>query len=86
MFDVRFLPNPFYIEDLRYKTGNDHEVYDYVMSFDETKEFEEITKLIDLPDIFNPLTKTLGAAVPIKLSSISLPKATTLFNNSKKLS
>lgn len=43
LLDVRFLPNPFYIEELRNKTGNDHEVYDYVMSFDETKEFIDKT-------------------------------------------
>ena len=30
LFDVRFLPNPFYIEELRNLTGNDKEVYDYV--------------------------------------------------------
>lgn len=32
VFDVRFLPNPFYVQELRPKTGNDKEVYDYVMS------------------------------------------------------
>lgn len=37
--DVRFLPNPYYVEELKQKTGNDAEVYDYVMKFDETKEF-----------------------------------------------
>lgn len=38
VFDVRFLPNPYYIENLRHKTGNDQEVRDYVMSFEEAKE------------------------------------------------
>ena len=33
VFDVRFLPNPYYIEELKYKTGNDKEVQDYVMDF-----------------------------------------------------
>ncbi len=37
--DVRFLPNPYYVDALKEKTGNDKEVYDYVMKFDETKEF-----------------------------------------------
>ncbi|MDD6208583.1 MAG: RNase adapter RapZ [Clostridiales bacterium] len=32
VFDVRFLPNPFYIPNLKHKTGNDREVYDYVMN------------------------------------------------------
>jgi len=38
IFDVRFLPNPYYMESLRHKTGNDQEVRDYVMSFEESKE------------------------------------------------
>ena len=36
VFDVRCLPNPFYIEQLRKKTGLDKEVYDYVFSFSES--------------------------------------------------
>lgn len=39
LFDVRFLPNPYWIEALRLKSGNDKEVYDYVMSDKETKRF-----------------------------------------------
>ena len=39
VFDVRFLPNPFYIDELKKKTGNDKEVYDYVMSFAEAGLF-----------------------------------------------
>ena len=46
VFDVRFLPNPYYIEELKTKTGNDKEVRDYVMSFDETKVF--LKKLTDM--------------------------------------
>ncbi|MDD6492515.1 MAG: RNase adapter RapZ [Firmicutes bacterium] len=46
VFDVRFLPNPYYIEELKYKTGNDSEVQDYVMSFPEAHIF--IDKLIDM--------------------------------------
>ncbi|MGX7446136.1 RNase adapter RapZ [Dolosigranulum pigrum] len=37
--DVRFLPNPYYIPELREKTGVDQEVYDYVMQQAETEEF-----------------------------------------------
>lgn len=43
LLDVRFLPNPFYIEELRNLTGNDKAVYDYVMEQTETKEFIEKT-------------------------------------------
>jgi len=39
VFDVRFLPNPFYIDELKHKTGNDREVQDYVMQFPEAGEF-----------------------------------------------
>ena len=46
VFDVRFLPNPFYIEELKRKTGKDKEVQDYVLSFEETKIF--IEKLKDM--------------------------------------
>jgi UPF0042 nucleotide-binding protein len=45
MFDVRFLPNPHYVEELRPKTGCDPEVAEYVMNRKETKEFVE--KLVD---------------------------------------
>lgn len=38
-FDVRFIPNPFYIEELKKLTGNDQAVYDYVMDQEQTKEF-----------------------------------------------
>lgn len=39
VFDVRFLPNPFYIEDLKNYTGNDKNVQDYVLGFDVTTAF-----------------------------------------------
>lgn len=46
VMDVRFLPNPYYVEGLRSKTGNDKEIQDYVMQFDESKEF--LDKLEDM--------------------------------------
>jgi UPF0042 nucleotide-binding protein len=46
VFDVRFLPNPYYFEELKYKSGNDKEVRDYVLSFDEAGEF--LDKLEDM--------------------------------------
>ena len=39
VFDVRFLPNPFYIEELKSLTGDDAPVYDYVMRFQQTKDY-----------------------------------------------
>lgn len=52
VFDVRFLPNPYYIEELRKKTGNDKEVYDYVMGFKEANDFLE--KLSDMVNFLVP--------------------------------
>ncbi len=46
VFDVRFLPNPFYIDELKHQTGNDKPVQDYVLSFPQTKEF--LHKLEDM--------------------------------------
>lgn len=46
IFDVRFLPNPFYIDELKNHTGNDKPVQDYVMSFAEAEEF--LMKLTDM--------------------------------------
>lgn len=52
VFDVRFLPNPFYLEELKYKTGNDKEVQDYVMGFPEAEEFMQ--KLLDMLEFLIP--------------------------------
>ncbi len=47
VFDVRFLPNPFYIDELKLMTGNDAPVHDYVMSFPEAGEFlERVSSLL----------------------------------------
>lgn len=46
VFDVRFLPNPHYIPELRHKTGLDAEVRDFVFSYQQTKDF--VTKVEDL--------------------------------------
>lgn len=53
VIDVRCLPNPYWVESLRSKTGLDKEVKDYVFSFKESKEL--LDKLIDLLDFLNPL-------------------------------
>lgn len=46
VFDVRFLPNPYYIDTLREKTGNEAEVQDYVMQNDKGRIF--LDKLKDM--------------------------------------
>ncbi len=52
VFDVRFLPNPYYINTLKMKTGNDKDVQDYVMSFPEAKEF--LDKLMEMLQFLIP--------------------------------
>lgn len=58
VFDVRFLPNPFYIEQLRPKTGLDQDVYEYVMKWTDTSKFLE--KILDLLSFMLPLYKREG--------------------------
>lgn len=53
VFDVRFLPNPFYIQELKEMTGNDAPVSDYVMSFEESRIF--LKKLVDMVEFLIPL-------------------------------
>ena len=58
VMDVRFLPNPHYIEELRPLTGQDSAVYDYVMSQPETKTFYH--KFMELLDFVIPGYKKEG--------------------------
>ncbi len=58
VFDVRFLPNPFYIEQMRPKTGLDEEVADYVFKWPNTRKFNE--KIIDLLEFLIPQYKKEG--------------------------
>lgn len=52
VFDVRFLPNPYYISELKRFSGNDKEVKDYVFGYEETRIF--INKLQDMLDFLLP--------------------------------
>ncbi|SDD52159.1 UPF0042 nucleotide-binding protein [Paenibacillus sp. UNCCL117] len=58
IFDVRFLPNPHYIDTLRPNTGQDPDVYDYVMKWGETQEF--LMKLLDMLHFLVPQYKKEG--------------------------
>ena len=53
VFDVRFLPNPFYIQELKELTGNDEPVSSYVMQFEESQTF--LQKLVDMVEFLIPL-------------------------------
>ena len=52
VFDVRFLPNPYYIPELKALTGNDKAIQDYVMGFDAAQEF--LNKLTDMVNFLIP--------------------------------
>lgn len=52
VFDVRFLPNPYYYEELRKYSGNDKEIQDFVMGFEVAHRF--LDKLIDMVQFLIP--------------------------------
>lgn len=52
LFDVRFLPNPFYEEELKLMTGNEKKVYDFVMNTSRGQEF--FNKLTDMLEFLIP--------------------------------
>ncbi len=58
IIDVRCLPNPFYIPELKHKTGLDKEVRDYVMNSENTREF--LSRMISLLDFSVPLYSKEG--------------------------
>ncbi|ALS25622.1 RNase adapter RapZ [Paenibacillus cisolokensis] len=58
IFDVRFLPNPHYVDQLRPQTGQHPDVYDYVMKWPETQTF--LNKLLDMLTFLIPLYKKEG--------------------------
>lgn len=58
VFDLRFLPNPYYIPELKKLTGLDAPVYDYVMSFAESQDYADKLKQLLLATI--PLCKKEG--------------------------
>ena len=60
VFDVRCFPNPFYVDSLREKTGNDKEVQDYVMASEDAQKF--LAKLNDMMLMLMPLYVDEGKA------------------------
>ncbi|MCR8865826.1 MULTISPECIES: RNase adapter RapZ [Priestia] len=58
VFDVRFLPNPHYIDHMRPKTGLEEEVSSYVLKWTETQKF--IEKVVDLLSFMLPQYKREG--------------------------
>ena len=58
VFDVRCLPNPYYIDELKENTGLESCVRDYVMGFEESREF--LRRIIDLVEFLLPLYRQEG--------------------------
>ncbi len=58
VFDVRCLPNPFYVPELKSLTGMNQEVRDYVMGFDESRQLMD--KLQELISLLLPLSQKEG--------------------------
>lgn len=58
VFDVRCFPNPFYVDELKYKTGNDKEVQDFVLKHESAREYLE--KIIDMVSYIVPIFKKEG--------------------------
>lgn len=58
VFDVRCLPNPFYVKELKSLTGLDEAVREYILSFDITDQF--LRKLMDYLDFTLPLYRHEG--------------------------
>ncbi len=58
MLDVRCFPNPFYVDELKHKTGLDKEVRDYVLACEESREFEK--RMFSLIDYMLPLYRNEG--------------------------
>jgi len=58
VFDVRFLPNPYFIEDLKNFDGHNNTVRDYVLTNTESREF--LTRMLSLMDYIVPLYEKEG--------------------------
>ncbi len=61
VFDVRFLPNPYYIEDLKKFNGNNKAVEKFVLENNESKEF--LQRILDLMNFLIPLYEKEGKAM-----------------------
>jgi UPF0042 nucleotide-binding protein len=65
VFDVRFIPNPFYVPELRRLSGKDKEIKDYLLSFKETNAL--ITNCIKFLDFIFPVFITSARSINITI-------------------
>ena len=90
VFDVRFLPNPFYVPELKHKTGEDKEVRDYVMDSEASVQFRD--KLFDMIDFLVPKYAAEGKSQLViafgctggKHRSVTFAEMTNEFLHNKK--
>ena len=60
-FDVRFLKNPYYVDELKYKTGNDEEVKNFVLNSEHCGDF--VKNFVDMLDMLLPLYSNEGKEI-----------------------
>ncbi len=60
VFDARFLPNPYFVQDLKQFDGNNPKIVDYVMGWDESRKF--LQELYELMTFLTPLYEKEGKA------------------------
>jgi UPF0042 nucleotide-binding protein len=58
VLDVRFLPNPYFIEELKHLNGEDEKIQDYVMGWEESQTF--LRKMLDMMEFLIPLYEKEG--------------------------
>ncbi len=58
VYDVRSFPNPFYVPELKDKTGNDYDVQEFVMGYDVSNEFIDLMK--KTAELLIPMQKDKG--------------------------
>jgi UPF0042 nucleotide-binding protein len=58
VLDVRFLPNPYFIEELKHLNGEDEKIQEYVMGWEESQTF--LRKMLDMMEFLIPLYEKEG--------------------------
>ena len=79
VFDVRFLPNPYYVEELRFHTGMEEPVRDYVMQGGTAAEFlEKLTDLLRFLDVYKRQMPP-SSLMAFKRTAAEAPRSSLVF-------
>ena len=65
VFDVRFIPNPYYVENLRRLSGKDKEIHDFLLSCEETGKF--ISNCVQFLDYIIPACISIEHSINIAI-------------------